>query len=352
MRHLLLVLVVLVAAAGVGACHFSGPKLPLLEELHYADPARPAAPRWPAAPEEARIVYLGAISGDSDFGGHRTLWSRMLIAFSGYRPNRFVRPAGMSLQGELLAVADPGARAVHLLDLRRRQWRTVHSAGDGELGSPVDVVFLPNGRLVVSDSSRDALWLYDAEGAPLGRFGPDDLERPTGLLFDPRAGRLWVVETAAHRLRALDLEGHELSRMGERGVASGRFNFPNWLAAAPGGGLWVTDSLNFRLQRFDADGRFEREFGEAGDRPGEFARPRGLAADVEGRLFAVDALFDSVQIFDPSGQLLLVFGGRGTEPGRFWLPADVALDDAGHVFVTDSYNQRVQIFAYRPPEAP
>lgn len=350
MPRFLLYGVVLLAAAN--ACQFSGPKVPLLEELQRSDPARPDAPRWPLYPEETRIIYLGAISGDTGFAGPRTLWSRLLVAFSGSRRQRFVRPAGISLQGELLAVADPGARALHLLDLARRQWRVVHAAGNGELGSPVDVAFLPDGRLVVSDSYRGALWLYDDEGTPLGRFGPDDLQRPTGLFFDADRARLWVVETAAHRLRAFDLDGHELLRVGERGVAPGHFNFPIWIAAAPDGGLWVTDSLNFRLQRFDADGRFESEFGVAGDRPGEFARPRGLAADAEGRLFAVDALFDSVQIFDPSGQLLLVFGGRGTQPGQFWLPADVALDGAGHVFVSDSYNQRVQIFVYRPPEAP
>jgi len=333
-------------------CSYHGPTLPLLEELYQ--PGAPGAyqPRWPASPADARIVYLGSISSESGFQGRRTLWSRALAAFRGSQRPRFVRPAGVSLHGTRLAVADSGARVVHLLDLHGRRWRVVDRSPEGALGLPVGVAFLPDGRLVVSDSAQGALWIYDAEGIPLGRFGPADLQRPTGLVFDPGEARLWVAETAGHRLRAFDLEGREVARVGERGLEPGRFNYPTWLAASSDGGLWVTDALNFRLQRFDASGRLGDHFGTAGDRPGEFARPRGLAVDDNGRIFAVDALFDSVQIFDASGQFLLVFGGRGTEPGRFWLPSDVALDGAGHVFVTDSYNQRVQIFSYRPPEEP
>jgi sugar lactone lactonase YvrE len=350
MRLALTGLAVLLASAIT--CSFRGPAIPLLEELHRPAPTQDQSLRWPPPPGDPRIVHLGAISADSGFEGRRTLWSRVLAAFTGDPRRRFVRPAGICLQGSRLAVADPGAAVVHLLDMRHRRWQVLDRTAEGPLGSPVGVAFLPDGRLVASDSLYNALWLYDVEGAPLGRFAAVDLQRPTGLLFDQRESRLWVAETAGHRLRAFDAEGREVNRIGERGAEPGLFNFPAWLAAPPDGGLWVTDSLNFRLQRFDETGRFDREFGIAGDRPGEFARPRGLAVDAEGRLFAVDALFDSVQIFDASGRLLMVFGGRGTEPGRFWLPADVALDASGHVFVTDSYNQRVQIFSYHPPEEP
>jgi sugar lactone lactonase YvrE len=329
----------------LGGC--AGSRGPLLDELAGAPPA--GRPRWPPPPAEARIEYLGSIEREGTFGGRS--WLRRIASFvTGAGERHFVRPAALCVLGSRLAVADPGAGAVHLLDLVDRSWTMIERADDGWLRSPVGVACLPDGGIAVSDSLLGALLLYGPDGKPRGRLA-SVLERPTGVTFDAATGRLWVAETTAHRLRVFDLEGTGLLRVGERGSGAQQFNYPTQLAPDPAGGVWVTDSLNFRLQHVDGGGRIDRGFGTAGDRPGSFARPRGLAVDARGRVFSVDALLDSVQIFDPEGRLLLVFGGRGIGPGRLWLPADVALDATGHVFVADSYNHRVQIFAYRPPGA-
>lgn len=324
------------------------PTVPLLDELHGRTPGV-AVVRWPQPPAETRILHLGEISSESGFGARKSVWRRIYSIFAGAAERRLVRPAALCLNGSKLAVADPGAGVVHLLDLEIRSWEVVKKTTNGSLGSPVGVACLPDGRLVVSDSAHGVLWLYGLEGEALGRLGDADLERPTGVIFDPIHRRLWVSETLRHRLRAFDLGGREVLRIGRRGAAPGEFNFPTQLAVDADGGVWAADSLNFRLQHFDSGGRLQAYFGQAGDRAGHFARPRGLAIDSAGRVFSVDALFDSVQIFDPEGQLLLVFGGRGTAPGRLWLPSDVALDGRGHVYVADSFNQRVQVFAYYPP---
>lgn len=333
--------------AGMGACLQPAPT-PHPSEL----PPGPDAMRWPAPPAEARVVHLGEIKDEDGFVPPRPWYVRAWRGLLGRRGERLLRPAALCVRGDRLAIADPGRPAVHLLDLRSREWRTLLVAADGPLVSPVGVLLLPDGRLLVSDSSRRAIFAYDRAGAPLGRFTTATLGRPTGLALDEGREWVWVSDTLGHRLRAFDLSGQEVASVGSRGAAPGRFNYPTYLAVDPAGGIWVSDSLNFRLQRVrpSADG-VDRHFGIAGDRAGAFARPRGLAVDSRGRVLVVDALFDSVQIFDSDGRLLLVFGGRGIDPGRFWLPADVALDGRSRLYVADSYNGRIQIFSYRPPDA-
>jgi sugar lactone lactonase YvrE len=255
------------------------------------------------------------------------------------------------VHGSRLAVADPGSRAVHLIDLADRRWSTLTGTPDGPLLSPVGALVLPDGRLVVSDSAQNALWLYGRRGGEARPFTRAPLARPTGLAFDAEHDWIWVTETLAHRVRAFDLSGREVARVGERGTGAGQFNYPIRIAPDRGGGVWVTDALNFRIQHVDGTGNVDHSFGVAGDRVGTFARPRGLTVDREGRILVVDALFDAVQVFDPEGRLLLVFGSRGAASGEFWLPSDVAMDSLSRIYVADAYNHRVQIFAYRPPHA-
>jgi DNA-binding beta-propeller fold protein YncE len=308
-------------------------------------------PRWPRPPSNARVIYLGQFSGEEEFGSRRSWLDRISGWVTGRTQQGFVRPVALSVGGTRLAVADPGLRAVHLIDLSTRRWKTIHRSPDGSLVSPVGVLLLPDGRLLISDSVRNGLWLYTQNGEPEGPFTSEPLERPTGLALDARRGWVWATETLAHRVRAFDLSGREVARVGNRGTELGQFNYPIRVAPDRNGGVWVTDSLNFRVQHVDDRGRVDRSFGIDGDRAGMFARPRGLAVDAEGRVFVVDALFDAVQIFDDRGRLLLLFGSRGAGSGEFWLPSDVALDALDRIYVADAYNRRVQVFAYRPPDA-
>ena len=305
-------------------------------------------PSWPRAPAEKRVAYLGQLSTDLQLEAGRSFLRRVWDWMMDRGPDRFVRPLALAVHGERLAVADPGQAGVHLIDFAARSWITIKESSEGALASPIGVALLPDGRLLVSDSVQNAVWAFDARGRPAGRFTDEPLQRPTGLALDASAERLWLAETLAHRVRAFDLSGHEVARVGERGTERGQFNYPIRLSSDGRGGLWVTDSLNFRIQHLAPSGEVDRLFGMAGTREGAFARPGGLTVDAAGRVFVVDLLFDTVQIFDPQGQLLLSVGGRGIRPGQFSLPSDVVLQ-AGRLYVADSYNQRVQVFEYVPP---
>ncbi len=297
------------------------------------EPAASArAPRWPAPPADARLAWLGEFRA---VGGVRTK------AAAGY-----VRPHGVGIAAAgpdaaaAVCVADPGARGlwVHAAD------RPARLVGSGVLRSPIDCAFLPDGRLVVSDSAARAVVAFDQRGRFAGRWAGDELERPTGLAVDGTGGRLLIADAKAHRLLAVDFEGRVTARLGERGREPGQFNFPTALAIGRKRQIYVLDALNFRVQVLSAAGEPRRQHGFAGDGPGAFLRPRGIAVDAAGRLYVSDALFDNVQIFDPEGRLLLALGRRGLEPGEFSMPAGVAVHPDGRLFVADAYNRRVQVF--------
>jgi DNA-binding beta-propeller fold protein YncE len=212
----------------------------------------------------------------------------------------------------------------------------------------VGAAFTPQDTLVVADSGAPAVLELTRRGKRLRRFESGQLARPTGVAVDPRDGRVFVADTAAHRIVVFDAQGRQRREFGQRGGAPGEFNFPTHLALNGEGRLLVTDSLNFRVQEFDESGAPRRQFGRLGDRLGDFSKPKGVAVGRDGRIYIMESYFDHLLVFDPDGRLLLPIGGNGTAPGRFNLPAGVAAH-GDLVYVADSYNRRVQIFRALTP---
>ncbi len=172
------------------------------------------------------------------------------------------------------------------------------------------------------------------------------LNRPTGIAFLDQKNELWVVETNAHRISIFTMRGTLIKTIGQRGVATGEFNFPTFIWIDEAGMVYVVDSMNFRVQVFNGDGEVVSIFGENGDATGYFARPKGIATDSQGNIYVVDALFNTVQIFDKEGDFLFNFGEQGHGQGQFWLPVGIYIDPEDRIYVVDSYNARIQIFRY------
>ncbi|MGE5302547.1 MAG: 6-bladed beta-propeller [Alphaproteobacteria bacterium] len=243
-------------------------------------------------------------------------------------------------------MADAGGQSLWLLNAQTKQFRKLRSANHQRLISPVAVAIGPQQRVYLVDSYLRELFIYDREQNLVGVISVPNLQRPAGLAYDNRRNRLYVADSAAHRIWTFTGDGKPSEAIGRRGTGDGEFNFPTHLAVDGNGNLYVTDALNFRLQMFNSDGSFIGKFGRHGDSSGDFASPKGVAVDSEGHIYIVDALFDAVQIFDRAGQYLLTFGERGTGPGQFWLPNGIFIDDRDQIYVADAYNQRVQIFQY------
>jgi len=300
---------------------------------------------WPQPPGKARIRFVNEISNAADLGIRPGIWSRLVGLIAGGEEHRLIRPTAVVMTSEeVLYVADPGSRAVHRFDIRRKKHEIIRLKDGTPFRSPIALAIGPENRVYVADSALNQIFLITDDTKYAVPFQTSiELDQPTGLALGDE--RLYVVNTLQHEILAFDLEGQLLFRFGSRGAGKGEFNYPTMIWSEPATRkLWVTDSLNFRIQQFDENGRFLSTFGRPGDATGDLPRPKGIATDRQGNLYVLDSLHNSMQIFNPAGELLLYIGEQGHGPGQFWLPTGIFIDNKNRIFVADSFNRRVQIF--------
>ncbi len=302
---------------------------------------------WPPEPDAPRVVFVKAFSRPEDLGISRGFFGRIVDVLFGGIESRLVRPMAVVAVGGVLYVADPGARGVHRFDTAGGSYRLLGAAGGGPLPSPVGLARGLQGEVYVTDSILAGVFVI-RPGTKVAAPVPlqATLRQPTGIAVDPATGRLFVVDTAAHRVHVFRQDGTLDSGFGQRGTGQGELNYPTLIWRTPQGTLYLTDSLNFRVQILDEHGGFLGQFGGPGDGSGDFARPKGIATDSSGHVYVVDALFHAVQIFDDAGRYLLSVGARGRGRGEFWLPGGIFIGDDDTIYVADSYNRRVQVFRY------
>jgi DNA-binding beta-propeller fold protein YncE len=302
---------------------------------------------WPPAPSTPRIAYIKTFSRPEDLGINKGFFQRLAGLLFGETDSRLIRPMAVVALGGVVYVADPGARGVHRFDQRGGGYELIRAAGDAPLPSPVGLALGAQGDVYVTDSVL-AQVLVIPPGAKVASPVPlqESPRQPTGIAFDAASGRLFVVDTAAHRVNVFNRAGARESSFGHRGSGDGEFNYPTHIWRSPAGLLYVTDSLNFRVQVMDDQGGFLSKFGRHGDALGDLAREKGVATDQFGHVYVVDALLSAVQIFDAEGRFLLAVGGQGRDRGEFWLPTGIFIGEDDMVYIADSFNQRVQVFRY------
>ena len=304
---------------------------------------------WPQAPAQPRVEFVRSFERAADLGIGRGFFERLKDLLFGEAETRILRPMAVVASGGILYVADPGARGVHRFDIAGGEYALITAADGAALPSPVGLARGAAGEVYVADSQLAQIFVIrpGAKSALALRLDVT-LTQPTGIAFDAASGRLYVADTAEHRIHIFERDGSLAGSIGRRGTGDGEFNYPTYLWRTPEGRLYVTDSLNFRVQTFDARGQFVGKFGRQGDGTGDAARQKGVATDRHGHVYVVDALFHAFQIFDATGRQLLPVGQRGQERGEFWLPTGIFIDqdDGDLIYIADAYNRRIQVLRY------
>jgi hypothetical protein len=354
--------------------------------------AQQAELTWPAAPEQARVRYVGALSSEADVGKKESLLRRLRrLMVGGGREGvlRVQRPFDVSpgLDSRLF-VSDGLTQALLLFDRTRKEARLAGLDVPGGLAKPMGIGASGNGGVVVADQQARRMVQLDGEGRYLRSFGgPLQLLNPVDAAVDTTAHLYYVVDSYLHQVLVFDAQGQLVRRLGRqrgdvaaagqgrpvdsatvarhpggldagavrtrdvfenRGEGHGEFKYPASVAVAGDGTVYVSDQMNFRVQAFSREGKFLRQIGQMGVHPGSFARPKGIGLDRDGHLYTVDAAFNNIQIFNPAGQLLLSFGRGGQGPGEQILPIGVAVDGQDRIYVADRFNNRIQIYALVP----
>ena len=306
---------------------------------------------WPKPPDQARVRYLGQITGSDDVGVPKSLGERWDELWYGPKaPARLSTPQAVAVHadGQRVAVADPNDHSVHVFNLLARTYERKAQCGTAEewLESPVAVAWVGE-ALWVCDSKVGGLAIFDSPGG--GRWiARDVLERPAGIAYCETNALCYVTDSSAHVVQVFDRSGELVLTFGQAGAGPGQFNRPSHIGCGRDGGLVVADSLNFRVQQLNPDGSPNGILGQGGDAAGDLALPKGVGVDDNGNVWVVDARFENVQAFTPAGQLLMAFGKEGQGPGEFWLPAGMCIDRQGRMWIADTYNRRIQVFEMIP----
>lgn len=324
---------------------------------------------WPSldSGERARYQYAGELYGEENFhppkGAKKTIGQGIATAFywlvglivGDAAPVILQRPQSgvVDLVGQRILITDTGRQAVYVFDQKKGRldlWENATSLS--RFISPAGIALGAASDVYVSDAELGYVTRLDDRGKSIGVIGKGELKRPIGLVFDVATQQLYVADAYAHDIKVFDPDGRLLRTLGARGVASGEFNFPTYLALAQGE-LYVTDTMNSRVQVLDAiTGQSKLTIGERGLNMGNLVRPKGVAVDGEGNIYIIESYHDYLLVFNRKGEFLIPIGGTGGEIGQFYLPTSVWTDASNRIFVADMFNGRVAIFQFlgeKPP---
>lgn len=303
-----------------------------------------AVHHWPERPNATRIAWIGAAATPEQLGISGGFWGGLWRRITGGEQDNIGRPYGIHADcRRRVLVVDTQKKGVHLYDRELKRYYFI--GGVGSFALPIAVTEDENNTAYVTDSGAGTVFRFN-----LGERYPvpfvQGLQRPTGVVFNPKNKLIYVTDTLAGQVIAYNREGKELLRFGRPGTGTGEFNLPTDLAVDTEGRVYVTDPLNARIQIFTKEGNYLKQFGESGDTAGYFGKVKGVAVNSEGHIYVCDAQYDRVQVFDFDGKLLVSFGSTGSGKGEFWMPSGIAIDKDDNIYVADTYNNRIQLFGY------
>ncbi len=331
-------------------------------EIKYTmrlDPAQQSAasaPMWPDGPDKRRFRYAGQLTGEDNFvsdaadrrnAGMKVLYWLVGLVGSGVDKIELSRPqSGMSDGQGRVYVTDTARHAVMVFDQAAGKLLVWDQALENtNFVTPIGIAEGARGEILVVDAELGGVFRLDRDGKPIGTFGLESLERPTGIARDPKAQRIYVADTHAHNIKVFDDNGKLVQTLGQRGDGDGEMNFPTHLAFS-NDKLYVADSMNARVLILDAQGKQLGMVGKRGRFVGNLSRPKGVSVDSHGNIYVVESFYDNLLVFNSQGKFLMPIGGTGKEIGQFYLPSGVWNDQQGRVYVADMFNGRVMIFQF------
>jgi DNA-binding beta-propeller fold protein YncE len=316
-------------------------------------------PMWPSPKdgEVPRYVYAGQLTGEANFHNPQEQSHTKMAAFFNWllglfgeteAPVVLQRPqSGVVDESGRIYVTDTSRQAVYVFDQQENRLDVWEGIGNRvHFVAPSGIALDTEGNVYVADSELGFVAKLNRQGESLGVIGQGELRRPLGVAFDKEAHLLYVADTYAHDIKVFGEDGRLLRTLGRRGEKPGEFNYPTYLALA-NNKLYVADTMNARVQVLNPEtGESELVIGEQGLNVGNLVRPKGVAVDSEGNVYVVESYYDHLLVYNKEGEFLLPIGGTGKRIGEFYLPSGVWIDAHDRVYVADMFNGRVMLFQF------
>jgi sugar lactone lactonase YvrE len=308
------------AAFGLGGC--AGPQ---------DDKARP-----PAATGNALLTPWLAIDG-----GWRADPRQPIQVAPATGPRlRFVQPVGVAALGDLLLVADAGARTVWRIERGRDAMAPFAPFTGGSAGHGASLHVASDLSVWIALPAEHQVVQYDARGRLVRRFRDEaSAPRPVAVVAADSRAEIFVGDGATAQVTVFDPLGRTVRVLG-----GGRIAALQSIAAMALGpeGLYVLDPLAQQVVVLGRSGEVAAVIGE-----NQLLRPRGLAVDRSGRVFVGDEADQRIKVFRGT-DLVATAGGSGGGAGRFGRIEALAVD-GNMLYVADSVGARVQVLLVAPP---
>lgn len=214
---------------------------------------------------------------------------------------RFASPVAVARRNGVFYVADSQlAKVFAFSDDGKPLWEI-----SAPLVRPVGLA-IADDALAVVDSQAHAVFVFDLQGKLRFRFGrrgigPGEFNFPTHIAAD-RQGHFLVTDSMNSRVEIFDSTGRFISTFGSNGDTSGHFGRPKGVAADTFDHIYVADAIFNNLQVFDPSGQLLLNIGHGGNRPGEFGVPTGIAIGADNQIYVADGYNHRVQVLKYVGQ--------------------------------------------------
>jgi len=299
---------------------------------------------------------------------------------------QFNTPSGVAVGGNEVFIADTGNDLVRQFDPGSGQVTTL-AGQPGQAGSadgtgptasfnqPQGVLADDQGHVFVTDTANDTLREVTTCGevttvlglAPHGGEvnGPGtsiaEFDGPSGICSD-NAGHLYVVDTPANAIRAIDIVTTQVTTLagGTRGSqdgigASAQFDVPTACACDQSGNVYVSDTDNDTVRKIVASSQTVTTVagspGDAGYLDGtgtgaEFDQPVGLAFDPNGFLYVADETDCHIRQVDPSNGAVTTLAGSSpcqSISTAFYFPRALVDDGIGDLYVGNAIGDLLKV---------
>lgn len=204
------------------------------------------------------------------------------------------------------------------------------------LAGPCDLEILPGNKILVSDSSLQAIFVFNESGKELTRISHSSLGHPTALAA-LSASEFFVADIAGNSLLRFNLGGVLLHRFGDEGRSKGLMLRPMGLTLAPDSTLWMTEHGNRRVQAFGATTQVF--YGAPAD--DSLQTPTGIVAARDGSVYVTDTATPRIWHLSAEMKVLSQWGKKeGLQK-----PLGVALDRFENIFVAEAGRSLISVFS-------